>query len=87
MGIFILFHSSSLILHSQDLYAELRAALLERLVDKEPLVRVYAVTALSTLASSEDPYDLDDDEPPIINSLIETLHYDAAACVCSLLWL
>ncbi|KAL5523223.1 YCG1_2 [Sanghuangporus sanghuang] len=63
----------------QDLYAELRAALLERLADKEPLVRVYSVTALSILASSEDPYDLDDDEPPIINSLISSLYYDTAA--------
>ncbi|KAL5480828.1 YCG1_1 [Sanghuangporus weigelae] len=63
----------------QDLYAELRAALLERLADKEPLVRVHSVTALSILASSEDPYDLDDDEPPIINPLISSLYYDTAA--------
>ncbi|EJC98309.1 uncharacterized protein FOMMEDRAFT_96961 [Fomitiporia mediterranea MF3/22] len=63
----------------QDLYAELRTSLLERLADKEPLVRVHSVVALSLLAASEDPYDLEDDEPPILNSLLTTLYYDPAA--------
>ena len=61
------------------MYTELRASLLERLSDKEPLVRVHSVASLSLLAASEDPYDLDDDEPPILNSLLEVLFYDPAA--------
>lgn len=69
------------ILTSQDLYAELKAALMERLADKEPLVRAHSVTALSVLAASEDPYDLEDDEPPIITSLLSSLYHDPAAYV------
>ncbi|KAI5122625.1 hypothetical protein M0805_008714 [Coniferiporia weirii] len=63
----------------QDLYAELRAALLERLLDKESLVRAYSVVALSKLAMSEDPDDLEDDERPIVSTLLTSLFYDPAA--------
>ncbi|TBU47907.1 nuclear condensing complex subunit [Dichomitus squalens] len=63
----------------EDLYAELRAALLDRLRDKEPSVRSYAVLALSKLAISEETAELDEDEPTILDMLIETMTYDPAA--------
>ncbi|KAH8108765.1 nuclear condensing complex subunit [Phellopilus nigrolimitatus] len=62
----------------QDLYSELRTSLLERLCDKESLVRAHCVAALSKLATSEDPNDLEDDEQPIVTSLLDRLFYDPA---------
>ncbi|THH04392.1 hypothetical protein EW145_g5551 [Phellinidium pouzarii] len=63
----------------QDLYAELREALSERLSDKEPLIRAHSVAALSKLAMSEDPDDLEDADQPIVTSLLTSLFYDPAA--------
>ena len=72
---------------SQDLYSELKAALVERLSDREHLARAYSVISLSKLAASEDPYELEDDEPPIVTSLLTSLYYDPAAYVFVTLFL
>ncbi|PIL28240.1 hypothetical protein GSI_09652 [Ganoderma sinense ZZ0214-1] len=63
--------------YCEDLYVDLRAALLDRLRDKEPTVRAYAVSALCAL--TEDPEDLEDDEPTILEMLVDTMTYDTAA--------
>lgn len=60
------------------MYAELKNALLERLCDKEQLIRTLAVISLSKLAASEDVDDLEDDEEPIIMSLLNHLFEDPA---------
>jgi condensin complex subunit 3 len=57
----------------------MRTALTGRVYDKEPSVRVQAVTALSKLAGSEDPADLTDGEPLAIDILIDILSQDPAA--------
>jgi condensin complex subunit 3 len=57
----------------------MRTALTGRVYDKEPSVRVQAVTALSKLAGSEDPADLADGEPLAIDVLIDILSQDPVA--------
>lgn len=63
---------------SQEVYVELRAALLERLYDKEPLIRAHCVVAMSKLALSEDPKELDEDEQPLLVCLLTSLCCDPA---------
>ena len=65
--------------YSQDVYSNLRSSLLERLHDKEPLVRASCVSALGKLSISEDPDEIDDDDVPILSYLMEALCYDLAA--------
>ncbi|KAI0941839.1 hypothetical protein AcV7_002413 [Taiwanofungus camphoratus] len=62
----------------EDLYTTLRSALLERVRDKEPPIRAQAATALTKLAGSEDPADLEPDEQSILDVLLETLAYDTS---------
>ena len=62
---------------SEDAYTALREILQERLNDREPLVRVQTVIALSKLCGSEDP----SDETTITDMLIDTLTYDTSAYV------
>ena len=50
----------------------------ERLRDKEPLIRAHCVAALSKIAASEDPDDLEDDEEPLLTLLLHSLFYDPA---------
>ena len=64
---------------SDDLYVDLRASLFDRLRDKEPIVRAHAATALCALMPTEDPRDLGEDEPTILEMLVETMTYDTAA--------
>ncbi|KAG1834854.1 nuclear condensing complex subunit [Suillus variegatus] len=66
---------------SETLYTELRAALFERVHDKETFVRVQAVIALSKLCGSEDPSDVEEGEPTALEVLLETLSCDPAADV------
>lgn len=63
----------------EDVYMMLRAALIERVHDKETNVRVQAVVALSKLCGSEDTSDVNDDEPTAIDVLLDTLACDPAA--------
>ncbi|KAI8971320.1 nuclear condensing complex subunit [Trametes punicea] len=62
----------------EDLYTDLRATLLERLRDKEPTVRTQAVIALSKLSFSEDPSELEDGEPTILDTITEAMAYDTS---------
>ena len=56
---------------------DLRTGLLERLHDKESFIRSASVAALSKLAGSEDPNDVDDGKP-ILAYLLESLCHDPA---------
>ena len=64
---------------SEDLYSELRTSLIERLDDKESVVRAQAILALSKLVGCEDPQEIQDDEQPIVMYLLDSLCYDHAA--------
>ncbi|KAH8101082.1 nuclear condensing complex subunit [Cristinia sonorae] len=56
----------------EDLYELLRAALLERIRDKESVVRVQAALALCKICTADEP-----DEPPTITDvLVDTLCHD-----------
>ena len=68
-----------LIPFSEDLYEKLRSALIERARDKESAIRVQAIVALSKIFSSENPSDLEDDEPSILDVMQDALTYDTSA--------
>jgi condensin complex subunit 3 len=68
-------------LNSEDLYSVLRANLIERVSDKESLIRSHAVVALSKLAGSEDPSEVEQDEQTILEVLLDALRSDPAAYV------
>ncbi|KAG6374239.1 hypothetical protein JVT61DRAFT_4249 [Boletus reticuloceps] len=61
-------------------YHILRAALMERIHDKETRIRVQATVALSKLCGSEDPSDAEQGEQAI-DVLLDTLGCDPAAYV------
>ncbi|CCM04766.1 uncharacterized protein FIBRA_06956 [Fibroporia radiculosa] len=65
----------------EDLYGSLRSSLMERVRDKEAVIRVQATIALSKLAGSEDISELDDDEMSIMGVLIDTLSFDPSSDV------
>ena len=56
-----------LIAPREDLYNNLRKALIDRLRDKEATVRAQAAAALAKLSFSEDTEELDEDETPLID--------------------
>jgi condensin complex subunit 3 len=64
---------------SEEVYTRLRSALLERVTDKEPPVRIQAVIALSKLCGSEDPSDVEEGEQTAVELLLEVLSSDSAA--------
>lgn len=66
---------------SEDTYNELRAALMERLNDKETLIRAHAVIALARLIGTEDPDDVEQGEQTIAQILLEVIVTDPAAYV------
>ncbi|KAG6830471.1 hypothetical protein H0H87_008044 [Tephrocybe sp. NHM501043] len=66
---------------SEDIYSELRSLLLDRVHDKESTVRVQVVIALSKLAGSDDPSDLEDGEQTILEVLLDTLEHDSSSDV------
>ncbi|KAJ7086065.1 nuclear condensing complex subunit [Mycena belliarum] len=63
----------------EDIYKDLRAALLDRIHDKESMIRVQVVLALSKLAGSEDPSELGEGESTVLQVLIDTLSTDDIA--------
>ncbi|EMD37496.1 hypothetical protein CERSUDRAFT_154154 [Gelatoporia subvermispora B] len=63
----------------EDMYVDLRTALMERTQDRESTVRMQAVNALAKLVPSEDISELDDDEPSILDVLCDTLAHDTSA--------
>jgi condensin complex subunit 3 len=67
---------------SEDMYNSLRLALMERVRDKEPFIRVQAVAALAKICGSdEDLEQLGDDEQTATEILEELLAHDPSACV------
>jgi hypothetical protein len=66
---------------SEDMYTSLRVALLERVRDKEPFVRVQAVAALAKICGSEDLEELGEGEQTATEVLEDLLAHDPSACV------
>lgn len=66
---------------SEDMYNTLRIALMERVRDKEPSVRVQAVAALAKICGSEDPEELGEDEQTAAEVLEDLLAHDSSPCV------
>ncbi|RDX45406.1 hypothetical protein OH76DRAFT_1420865 [Lentinus brumalis] len=62
----------------EDLYARLRATLLDRLRDKEGPIRAQAAVALSKLSFTEDLDELDEDDTPILDIVLDALAYDTS---------
>ncbi|KAF4618520.1 hypothetical protein D9613_009993 [Agrocybe pediades] len=62
----------------EDAYKELRDALIQRLNDKETIIRTHAVIALAKLVESEDPDELEDGQPTILQTLLDTVVTDPA---------
>lgn len=65
---------------SEDLYTNLRSALLERICDKEAPIRVQSVIAISKLCGSEDPTEIEEG-PSAIDILGEVLSTDPSPWV------
>ncbi|EMD32178.1 hypothetical protein CERSUDRAFT_143953 [Gelatoporia subvermispora B] len=63
----------------EDTFSQLLYVLEERIRDKEPSIRAHAVCAFAKLLGGEDPDQLPDDEPSILDILLHTLCYDPAA--------
>ncbi|TFK38229.1 nuclear condensing complex subunit [Crucibulum laeve] len=61
----------------EDIYTSLRAALMDRVSDKEASVRVQAVIGLSKLCGSEDPAEVEEGET-VLDVLLDTLAHDTA---------
>jgi condensin complex subunit 3 len=60
------------------MYSVLRENFLARAADKEAAVRVQATLGLAKLQSGEDVNDLEDDQVPLLEILINLLRYDPA---------
>ncbi|KAF4564848.1 hypothetical protein EYR40_011021 [Pleurotus pulmonarius] len=57
----------------EETYTTLRSQLIDRVNDKEPIIRAHAVIALSKLVGSEDPSEVPNDEPTILITVLEVL--------------
>ncbi|KAJ4495704.1 nuclear condensing complex subunit [Lentinula edodes] len=62
----------------ESTYNQLRDNLIERLCDKEPLIRAHAAIALSKLVGTEDPEELKQGETTCLDLLLECTQYDTA---------
>lgn len=63
----------------EDMYVTLRSSLMERASDKEHIVRIQAVLALSKLVQGEDPDELPDGEQTILSLLEDIVVHDPSA--------
>lgn len=54
---------------------------MDRLNDKETIIRAHAVIALSKLIGSEDPDEVEQGEQTILQTLLEAISTDPAAYV------
>ncbi|KAJ4489926.1 nuclear condensing complex subunit [Lentinula aciculospora] len=63
----------------ESTYNQLRNNLIERLCDKEPLIRAHAAVALSKLVGTEDLEELRQGEKTCLDLLLECVQYDTAA--------
>ncbi|GAV99813.1 condensin subunit cnd3 [Lentinula edodes] len=62
----------------ESTYNQLRDNLIERLCDKEPLIRAHAAIALSKLVGTEDPEELKQGETTCLDLLLDCTQYDTA---------
>ncbi|KAF8069093.1 nuclear condensing complex subunit [Lyophyllum atratum] len=62
----------------EDTYNLLRDGLMDRICDKESLIRAHAVIALSKLVGSEDPDEVEPGEKSILEVLLDMISYDPA---------
>ncbi|KAJ3509746.1 hypothetical protein NLJ89_g5062 [Agrocybe chaxingu] len=62
----------------EDTYTELRDALINRMNDKESLIRAQSVMALSKLVGSEEPDEIEQGEQTILQTLLEAISADPA---------
>ncbi|KAF8636938.1 hypothetical protein AX17_003189 [Amanita inopinata Kibby_2008] len=60
----------------EEIYTSLRAALLDRISDREPAVRVQVVISLSKLVGSEDPSEVVEGEATVLDILLDMLAHD-----------
>ena len=73
--------TNALILFSEEAYNELRSSLIQRLYDKETIIRVHVITALSKLVGTESPDEIEQGERTILQMLLDTISIDPAAYV------
>ena len=73
--------TDALILFSEDAYNELRDSLIQRVYDKETLVRVHVVIALSKLVGTESPDEIEQGEQTILQTMLDIVSTDPAAYV------
>ena len=71
--------SNELISSSEQLYQEMRGALLGRLHDKEPQIRAISAASLAKLLPTEEPDDITDGETSILEALLDVLEYDTSS--------
>ncbi|KAG6819105.1 hypothetical protein H0H93_015408 [Arthromyces matolae] len=62
-----------------DIYTELRSSLMDRINDREVPVRVQAVIALSKLAGTEEPDEVEEGEQSVQELLLDVLKNDSSA--------
>ncbi|KAG5635107.1 hypothetical protein H0H81_012436 [Sphagnurus paluster] len=62
----------------EDIYAELRSSLMDRTSDKESSIRVQAVISLSKLSGAEDPSEVTDGGPLVLDVLLDLLAHDSS---------
>ena len=67
-----------LINYSEELYQEMREALLGRLHDKEPQIRAISAASLAKLLPTEEPDDVSGGETSILEALVSVLKYDTS---------
>lgn len=60
------------------MYTLLKEGVLDRVNDKEALVRVHAIIALSKLVGSEDPDEVEEGGMTILDILLDVLECDPA---------
>lgn len=52
---------------------------MDRINDKEPLIRTYVAVALSKLVGTEDPNEIQEGQRTTLETLLETMSLDDAA--------
>ncbi|KAG6907366.1 hypothetical protein DXG01_009187 [Tephrocybe rancida] len=62
----------------EETYNLLKEGLIDRICDKETIIRAHAATALSKLAGSEDPDEVAPGEKTILEVLLDVLSFDPA---------
>ena len=73
--------TDALDLFSEDAYNELREGLIQRLCDKETIIRVHVILALSKLVGTESPDEIEQGERTILQTLLDIVSTDPAAYV------